>query len=298
MNSIAIILIDKLSITENIIINSINYLKKSKLKKIYLIGNKEIFPKIFLIVKKNQKFEFINLNYNKKKKFHYINQATEVALNLYREKKINFLINMPFNKKDFLPKNFFGYTEFFSFKTKSLGNETMLMYGNKFSVSPLTTHEKLKFVSKKITKRKIITAINNINNFYKNFLNKKVHIKILGLNPHAGKDIQSKNTEELKTIVPAINYLKKKINISGPLSADSAFSDYKNSVYLGMYHDQVLTPFKLINKFKGINITLGNDLIRMSPDHGTGLDLLKSKKKINITSFIMCIKFCENSRNA
>ena len=42
-----------------------------------------------------------------------------------------------------------------------------------------------------------------------------------------------------------------------------------------MYHDQVLIPFKLLNKFNGINVTIGKKLIRMSPDHGTGRDILK-----------------------
>ena len=32
---------------------------------------------------------------------------------------------------------------------------------------------------------------------------------------------------------------------------------YKNKVFIGMYHDQVLIPFKTINKFDGINITIG-----------------------------------------
>ena len=35
-----------------------------------------------------------------------------------------------------------------------------------------------------------------------------------------------------------------------------------------MYHDQVLTPFKTLFKFKGINITLGLNYMRLSPDHG------------------------------
>ena len=34
--------------------------------------------------------------------------------------------------------------------------------------------------------------------------------------------------------------------------------NYKNyDVIVGMYHDQVLTPFKTIFKFDAINITLG-----------------------------------------
>ena len=35
-----------------------------------------------------------------------------------------------------------------------------------------------------------------------------------------------------------------------------------------MYHDQVLTPIKLLYEFKAINITLGLPFLRISPDHG------------------------------
>ena len=72
---------------------------------------------------------------------------------------------------------------------------------------------------------------------------------------------------------------KKKINISGPISADTAFMEnYKNKVFIGMYHDQVLIPFKTINKFDGINITIGKKILRLSPDHGTAKNLKRKKK--------------------
>lgn len=58
-----------------------------------------------------------------------------------------------------------------------------------------------------------------------------------------------------------------------------------------MYHDQVLTPFKIINKFNGINITIGNEFVRLSPDHGTAKNV--KKKYISNESFIKCIEFCE-----
>ena len=35
-----------------------------------------------------------------------------------------------------------------------------------------------------------------------------------------------------------------------------------------MYHDQVLTPFKTLQKFDAINLTLGLKYPRVSPDHG------------------------------
>ena len=57
-----------------------------------------------------------------------------------------------------------------------------------------------------------------------------------------------------------------------------------------MYHDQVLSPFKALYNFNAINVTLGLPYIRVSPDHGTGEDIIK-KNLANPESLIQCIKF-------
>ena len=43
-------------------------------------------------------------------------------------------------------------------------------------------------------------------------------------------------------------------------------------IVVGMYHDQVLAPFKALFKFDAINITLGLKYNRTSPDHGVAKD--------------------------
>lgn len=173
----------------------------------------------------------------------------------------------------------------------------MLLYNNNFSVCPLTTHIEIKKVEKKIKKIKILNTIKNINNFFKNYLNQKIKIIVLGLNPHASQDMNRNNIDN-NLIKPIVSKLKKnKVNIDGPVSADTAFDKTKNKIYIGMYHDQVLIPFKMVNKFNGINITIGKKLLRLSPDHGTGINIKNKKKLINNTSFINCIKFCEKFIN-
>ena len=57
-----------------------------------------------------------------------------------------------------------------------------------------------------------------------------------------------------------------------------------------MYHDQVLSPYKAIFKFNAINITAGLPYVRVSPDHGTGRDIIK-KNVANPISLIESIKF-------
>lgn len=292
MKSISILLTDHQSINEEIIIKSFNKLKNSKLKKIYLIGDKNYYKKIFLKIKNESKFYFINVEIKNNNYKIYLKNILVKALDLYNNKKINCLINMPLNKKKFLHKKFFGFTEFFSYTFDGRNNENMLLYNDNFSVCPITTHVQLKNVEKKINKKKLLDSINNINNFYKKVLKKKVKLKLLGINPHASKDMKNNNLD-VKISKIVVEKLKNKMNIVGPLSADTAFLKTKNSVFIGMYHDQVLIPFKMKNEFNGINITIGKKLIRISPDHGTAVNLIRKKKLVNTESFINCIKFCE-----
>ena len=80
---------------------------------------------------------------------------------------------------------------------------------------------------------------------------------------------------------------------SGPVSPDTSFMIFKEKkfdVLIGMYHDQVLTPFKALFKFNAINITLGLSFLRTSPDHGVAKNIV-SKKKANSESLIESIKF-------
>ena len=209
--------------------------------------------------------------------------------------KILGLINCPINKIDIFGNKFFGATEFLAKKEGVLGREVMLLYNKQLSVSPITTHIKLKKVSRNISKKKIVDKLITINKFFLKKLRMKPKIGILGLNPH--NDEFRKNSEERKFIIPAIKQLRKKrVSVEGPLSPDAAFLDFKKrgfNVLVGMYHDQVLSPFKLLFKFDAINITLGIPYIRISPDHGTGKNLIK-KNLANPKSLMKCIKFFNN----
>ena len=168
----------------------------------------------------------------------------------------------------------------------------MLIYNKKISVSPITTHLPIKYVSKHLNKNKIINNVRSINNFYKKILKKKPRIAVLGLNPHC--ETVSRVSEEKKIIIPAISKLKKEmISVKGPFSADSFFIK-KNideyDVVIGMYHDQVLTPLKTLFNFDAINITIGLPFIRVSPDHGPN-SKMHLKKKSDPSSIFCAMDF-------
>ena len=291
MKSISILLTDPDSINEPLLLKSYKYLKKCKLKKIYFVGDKNLFKKLFYKYNYIQKFEFIHIDYNNNWTT-YLKKIIQTSTKLFSDKKIKYIINLPLNKKKFFKNQYNGFTEFFSMTLDNKKNENMLLFNKNFSVCPLTTHIEIKKVESQINKAKLDKTIKNLIYFYKNIINKKIKIVVLGLNPHASKDLP-KNNKDIKVVSKVIQSLKGKVDIEGPVSADTAFNKTKNKVYIGMYHDQVLIPFKMKNKFDGSNITIGKKIIRLSPDHGTSKELIKKKHLINNYSFLSCIKFCE-----
>ena len=172
----------------------------------------------------------------------------------------------------------------------------MLIYNKELSVCPVTTHLPLKFVSNNIKKKVLHEKINLINKFYNKNFNIKPRIGVLGLNPHC-ETIDRFNEDE-KIIKPIVKFFKKsRYNISGPLSADTAFlkNNRKNfDVILGMYHDQVLTPLKTLFEYDAINITLGLPFTRISPDHGPNEKML-GKNLSNPLSLIKAITFLDKN---
>ena len=66
----------------------------------------------------------------------------------------------------------------------------------------------------------------------------------------------------------------------------------KFNVIIGMYHDQVLTPIKTLFEYDAINITLGLNFIRISPDHGPNEKMI-GKNKSNPLSLIRALQFLD-----
>jgi len=229
-----------------------------------------------------------NSSISKKK---YILDCIDLAHKFSLKRKIKGFITAPINK-NVLGKNFLGVTEYLAYKNKVKNKEIMLIYNKKLSVVPLTTHLEIKDIFKNITFSLIKNKILSLSENYKKTFKKNPRIALLGLNPHNSEN-KSESVEN-RIVKPAIIYLKKKkINISGPYSSDTIFmkKNRKNfDVIVGMYHDQVLAPFKTLYEFDAINITLGLKYLRVSPDHGTASDLI-GKNIATPQSLISAIKF-------
>ena len=251
---------------------------------------------------KLSKFNLIDVEYTQSKAFQkissnsnkYIKKCFDIGLKIIKKGISNKFINGPISKKYFLKNKYIGMTEYLAEKTNTK-KYAMVIFNKKLSVSPITTHEPLKYVSTKITKRKIIEKIKVINEFWKKKFNQKPKIAVTGLNPHCESvDIYN---EDKKIIIPAVKTLNSlKINVSGPFAADTIFTKSnrkKFDIIVGMYHDQVLTPIKTLFEYDAINITAGLPFIRISPDHGPNENML-GKNKSDITSLLNSIRFLDN----
>ena len=222
--------------------------------------------------------------------FKSINKCIE----LIHKGKADVLVTTPISKKAFnLAKiNFPGHTELLA-KSENNKNYMMLFLSEKIRAGLLTIHKPISKVSNLITRERIIRSIELLNFTAKQDLGiSNPKIAVLGLNPHAGENGLIGKEEE-RIINPTIKLLQNKMDVAGPFVPDAFWGNKtynKFDMILGMYHDQVLVPFKLLNFNSGVNFTAGLNLIRTSPDHGTAYDIA-GMNKANESSLLQAYKY-------
>ncbi len=214
-----------------------------------------------------------------------LNQAVEDLQNGL----IDAVVTAPINKQamDMAGFKYPGHTEFFM-DTFGAKENLMFMITEDLKIGLVTNHVPVTKVGELITKGRILKKLRIMNETLKmDFGIERPNIAVLGLNPHAG-DGGVIGDEEENIIRPAIIEAKKKgIFVFGPYAADSFFGTpgYKKfDGILAMYHDQGLIPFKALSFGSGVNYTAGLPVVRTSPDHGTGFDIV-GQNKANPDSF-------------
>lgn len=186
--------------------------------------------------------------------------------------------------------NFNGQTEILQ---KFLAHDNqlaeMLFVAGKYRVLLLTRHVALKDIV--LTKDMVIEKILNLKDFFvKHFGIYEPKFALCGFNPHAGED-GILGREEIDILIPAVVELRKKgVNITNPLPADTLFIKAMNyDCCIANYHDQGLIPIKTVAGDKTVNMTIGLDIIRTSPGHGTAFDIA-GKNVADETGMISAIK--------
>ncbi|MFV2033091.1 MAG: 4-hydroxythreonine-4-phosphate dehydrogenase PdxA [Gammaproteobacteria bacterium] len=176
---------------------------------------------------------------------------------------------------------FTGHTEFLA-EICGVEKPVMLLTAGNLRVALVTTHLPLRLVPDAIDADLIIRTAEILDHDLGHRFNiSRPHIKVCGLNPHAGEGGYL-GREEIEIIQPAIESLRRHgLNISGPYPADTLFTPSALAdadVVLAMYHDQGLPVLKHAGFHRAVNTTLGLPIIRTSVDHGTALDLAGSNR--------------------
>jgi 4-hydroxythreonine-4-phosphate dehydrogenase len=214
------------------------------------------------------------------------------AVEFCTNNKILSLVTAPVSKKSFKMAGveYVGHTELLAALTKSREVAMMMRCGNIYSVM-VTRHIPISKISENIKTKSIVKAVNLSINFLKKIGKSKIKAVLCSLNPHAG-DSSILGFEEKKIILPAYRTLKASgVNITKPLSADSAWSKAKSGQYdliCAMYHDQIMIALKCIDATKIVNITIGLPFLRTSPGHGTAFDIV-GRDKANANSMIEAV---------
>ena len=207
--------------------------------------------------------------------------ALEAAVRDLKAGLIDVLVTAPISKDNIQSEQFHfpGHTEYLESAAGEGEKALMLLCTSNLRIALATNHLPLAQVPSALTIDGIREKLRAFNQSLKRDFNiDGPRIAVLSLNPHSGEN-GILGTEENDVIIPAIQQALDEDGIQcfGPYAADGFFGarHYRRfDGVLAMYHDQGLAPFKTIAMDEGVNFTAGLPIVRTSPDHGTGYDIV------------------------
>jgi len=302
---IAILTGDPNGIGTEITIKALNTLNLPP-SKIVIISNQKILN---TYGKLNQNYEILEVEYDSMITPGEISkEAGDFAFRALKkacEIRPQYIVTAPTSKEAMCLAgyNYSGQTEVLEKFLAHNGQKAEMLFVSKdFRVLLLTRHIPLKDVSKTITKEFLSDKIHRLSEYFKTKLNIfNPAFALCALNPHAGEN-GILGSEEKDIILPSVRELRENgINITNPMPADTLFiKAVQNYIrgekipydcYIACYHDQGLIPIKSVASEKTVNMTIGLDIIRTSPSHGTAFDIA-GKNVANPESMIEAVKAC------
>ncbi|MBR2638203.1 MAG: 4-hydroxythreonine-4-phosphate dehydrogenase PdxA [Bacteroidaceae bacterium] len=206
-------------------------------------------------------------------------EALERAVKDYQEGVFDILVTAPINKNSIQNDefNFPGHTEYLQERLGDGKKSLMILGCGNLRFAIATSHLPLRDVPSAITPELLEEKITIFNNSLKEDFNIDApKIAVLSLNPHSG-DNGLLGQEEIEVISPVIEKMGREgILCYGPFGVDGFMGSGKYKAFdgiLAMYHDQGLTPMKLLAMSDGINFTAGLNVVRTSPAHGVAYDI-------------------------
>lgn len=266
--------------------------KISGLAHITVIGDYFVINKVKKDLKLSAEFSIVDLTNVPQNNFSYGKSTAASgkasieyvahALEMIKKGEADSLVTAPVNKSSVRKAGFTdfeGHTEYIADKTGTK-DISMMFVGKRLKISLVTRHLALKDVAGSISADNVYkTIVMTADCLKKHFHIADPKIGVAGLNPHAG-DSGLFGDEEAEAISPAIKKALVQVKgVFGPVPADVIFYEALNGkcdAIVAMYHDQALTPFKMLYFRDGVNLTLGLPFIRTSADHGTAFDIAGS----------------------
>jgi len=226
----------------------------------------------------------------------------DYALKLIKDGQADCLVTAPVSKEAISRAGirFSGHTEYIA-KAFNTDKFAMMLVGGPLKVTLVTRHLPLKAVAKAVTENEISDCIELSYAALKRYFGiKRPRIGVASLNPHGGEG-GSIGKEEERVIKPAVARAKKRFkDITGPASSEALFYEAfrgRLDCVIAMYHDQGLTPLKMVARDNSVNVTLGLPFVRTSPGHGTAFDIA-GKGIANAESMAEAIRLAINMHNA
>ncbi len=292
MNKIAISLGDINGISPEITIKALNSLDVNP-ENVVIVGSSVVFDfykkhfglffnKDYKIVEIPLKQEDIRLGEDTKESGEFSFQALLKAIEISKRGEVKAIVTAPLSKNaiNMAGYHFSGQTEVLEkYLSHDAQKAEMLFVSPKIKVLLFTRHVSLFDAVKSIKKELIAEKIERLHTSLSyQFKIKSPEITVCALNPHASEGGIFGDEEE-KEILPAIKMLNNKgIKVSGPFPSDTLFQKViegklKSDCTVALYHDQGLIPLKLLGFDDLVNATIGLDVLRTSPAHGTAFDI-------------------------
>lgn len=216
--------------------------------------------------------------------FESVRKAIELAM----AGEVDATVTAPLNKEALHSAgyDFAGHTEIYAHFTHT-DKYAMLLADEHLRIIHVSTHVPLRKACDLVKRERIVAVAELLRDACLSFGIENPRLGIAGLNPHAS-DGGLFGDEERLEIAPAVEQLRSRgFCVEGPVPPDTLFSRARSGQFDGcvaMYHDQGHIPFKVagfewdqktqrMTSVKGVNITLGLPIIRVSVDHGTAFDV-------------------------
>lgn len=223
----------------------------------------------------------------------YAYSMLSTALEMARDNKVQGLVFAPFNKLALKrggnpEKNEFELLKTF-FNAPHIHGEINIL--DQYWTTRVTSHIPIGEIPRYMEKERILECIH--------FLNDEMtgcgitaRIAVAALNPHGGEGGLC-GTEELDAIIPAAEEARRQgLTVLGPYPADTLFVRLKKegiNGILGMYHDQIQIPSKLMGFDQGVTLIGGLPVPVTTSSHGTAFDIA-GQGKASFTAFSNAVR--------